>query len=517
MASSKTNKIPFTVSIWSGDGTQKETFMGTGVLLNETTVLTCRHVLEQAWEFSQKRHGSKHAPWISHPSLQGKGFVAETFMVDSYDIGVLKLHMPMEVGSFPTILTEVTDAAWSSLKSSEHFSNCLVQGYPRSQGGHQQHVNQIKRDELSGTTWRADTETIVRHKVKDHGIENGMSGSPMLIAKANEWYLLGMAYLGGESATNSAVYSADIITEFLDRHQVKYKKLPVGDFLAPPGDIAEIHRLAQGRIQAAMVEILDESKSVRDDLARELANVRKSGLGLVASSADVQSELQQMNLTDFVDFFQSLDNSYSEKNGRGVKDKRRLLAGLYWTGLSEKLPGDIVSECRRLLHEGSSLPVLIPIPSRDRAIVGVVMAGAEGRNADLTSSGPDKSLRSRREMSLENLPESGVKRSDGEVVKVAKESLGLRSLDTMDPDGWLNKIRVYLKSEERKNQRVFVVARGWSPVQKKVTDYSWWKTELSQLFPELIWVDMTSNKDQEEILNSQDIATNPVLNNLLQP
>lgn len=179
---------------------------GSGVVLGERSVLTCRHVVKDAGELFVS---SEHRPTPIRAKVAHAG-------EDELDIAVLELDASL--GMEPAIFEE------NSLRShrARKFEAVKVYGYPPPET-----ALTATELQLSATVeYQVEQERLLNFQLSG-GVREGYSGGPLVLGVSHqEERCAGLIYLGGERAATSRVIAAEQIARRLAEKNIPLRISP---------------------------------------------------------------------------------------------------------------------------------------------------------------------------------------------------------------------------------------------------------------------------------------------------
>jgi formylglycine-generating enzyme required for sulfatase activity len=220
--------LGFVVSVSNGDR-----FLGSGVLLNERQVLTCRHVVEQRPVDSRRRssHLREDVQVGFHAASPGAGDPPPTLVPveailedpapldEKLDLAVLTLRGAHPHVTPAHLLVGVGQQEWSALAPAVGRA-CVV--------------SRCGVLPLAATNVSADfrDDAVSELQVTGHGAVGGYSGGAAMCAVAQHWTCLGIPFLGGPPVTFTKLLGSDRVAGFLRARGVRFASHDARD-LAP--------------------------------------------------------------------------------------------------------------------------------------------------------------------------------------------------------------------------------------------------------------------------------------------
>jgi formylglycine-generating enzyme required for sulfatase activity len=213
---------------------QKESFVGSGLLIGHQHVLTCEHVGEQ---LDSRSHG---APWYARdidetivevqnsggPFRPGKDFERNPSLID---LAVFRLsgtdiqgNQRKQRDQYATVIRDVPQQYWDSIPSHSLWvlgGPDLVPGRP-------------------GTIQYASARNI---QVAG-GIEPGYSGGPVVMNRENQWVYVGIAWYGGTTAATSRILTGHTVHRFLTEREPELLNELGTRFLDVPSPLTTIEQ-----------------------------------------------------------------------------------------------------------------------------------------------------------------------------------------------------------------------------------------------------------------------------------
>jgi tetratricopeptide (TPR) repeat protein len=205
------------IPIFDGAEESQSRYLGTGVLISPTRVLTCNHVIVE--KDSHRRPTSKlhqnfsvrdpqHRPIPCQPGASQAGPAGG----QTPDLAVLYLARPLQALA-PPLLTQITPDLWPRIAGAT--ANVSALGYTNDHPNVTLKSYTVSQHTTQG--FNLDSGELVDAQMSG-GWPSGCSGGPILLEIDNHCYWLGVAYLGGSQASSSRMITAQIIASFLQSH-----------------------------------------------------------------------------------------------------------------------------------------------------------------------------------------------------------------------------------------------------------------------------------------------------------
>ncbi len=193
------------VRVLGGTSPDDLAFLGTGMLVESALVLTCRHVVrkDNPWDPSDRMI----LPHLLVESVTGQQVVVrpEVIVGEAEDLALLTLAAPLP-GDVPPFLYGLTKTLVPTLQRA-----------PLEVFGFTANDKLIPRQyDITGllTLYTYQEGTLLDFQLHG-GLQEGVSGSPVLVGLGDQWAYVGIAYLGGERSASSRVIMADPVVRFL--------------------------------------------------------------------------------------------------------------------------------------------------------------------------------------------------------------------------------------------------------------------------------------------------------------
>ncbi|MEM7022788.1 MAG: tetratricopeptide repeat protein [Pseudomonadota bacterium] len=197
----------FVVRVLAGRSEEPALFLGSGTAIDETHVLTCKHVITQHDPLGRPTSTFRHG--LAVACVDGAQVAVRRSLVDeNLDLAILELERPVGIGA-PTIVSGLARALEPRLKALP----LVVVGYAEVGGEAEPWQHEVNHLVLL-SSYRTGADTLMQLQLSG-GLPVGTSGGPVLVWIGNQWLYLGTVFLGGERAATSRVLMADSVIAFL--------------------------------------------------------------------------------------------------------------------------------------------------------------------------------------------------------------------------------------------------------------------------------------------------------------
>jgi len=270
----------------------------------------------------------------------------------------------------------------------------------------------------------------------------------------------------------------------------------------------EAHAAAERRLEDQVGLVLRGDKEFSTKLAACV-----SSSSVLADPSAITRKIKSMQIRELARAFIRLETEFVSA-GDAVRSKKA--TELYYAILSQILNPALVREKRSEIIEADGEPDILLIPCHDRAILELIFSGIDGRTVAFAYQGVRKSLVSRNEISLDDLPEEGIEDRPDEVAEFLRERLRLDRLQLLSADSLPAQIRTELDWRREEHDCVFAVIKSQATGSTRADARPNAVRVFKQDYAKIILVDMSGNLNASMAQTYRD-ALHPISRNALRP
>lgn len=481
---------------------------GSGVLIAGRLIVTSRSVVQRQNELVKVQFYS-HAGGA--PSKQGKStgsvkglhdvaVVAEVWQAgEPHQVVILRLADDVPQGATPTSLCDVVSSTRMRVECRGVSAEMTASG--------------------QGTpplvTGLVTTSGTLQLELENDAHREGLNGGPVFCARTKQ--IVGLVGGMAETVTTPASVfsvlrsSATLWAEFL-RSETQH-----------------VHSQAEQRLNERIREALRGKSSLWRSILSEFRIVE----GPDPPVETVIGCLKKMPITKLANGFSNVERLLQAAR---EASEAQAAVKLYYAIIAQVIDPLLVRDVRSAIRVTTSqaadaaditpfTPSVVLIPCRDRTILELILAAADGRSVGFVSAGINGLPRSRNELAIDDLPEGGIEMKPEETAEdfaarlrvapqVLREKLHLDTLANEDPETIAGWIRRTIESQYDTDTSLFAVIRGYSNSLRRVGDWMGLERHLKEKYPKLVLVDMTGVLDPDIQDRYQDALLPMVLNNL---
>jgi hypothetical protein len=181
-------------------------FLGTGLVVNASTVVTCRHVLLETDPFGRATDTLYDQFYIGNSELKAPVKMNRAVVDEQWDLAMLSSDSKFSLQP-ARFLQHITQSVLDQYVS----DNLMISGYPAVDKGTALWNHAIS---ISLMGYRGPEQYLAQAQITG-GIPKGCSGGPVFLQNQDQSLCMGVVYLGGEKSTSSRMIAGDPVLEFL--------------------------------------------------------------------------------------------------------------------------------------------------------------------------------------------------------------------------------------------------------------------------------------------------------------